>query len=277
MRGIRSIDDVDNVRNNTLRPQFNSKYEMDAEFPGTTKLRIEVWDKNTIMFDKMIGYTEIDLEDRWYERWTQSGCFRSKPDDRDAYTVVIPPPNVTGVLHLGHMLNNTIQDILIRRARLEGRSALWIPGTDHAGIATQTVVETLTPAGRMVQAKVRTACEKGSLGAWMDRLLAEPYDALVVFSDFQDGVRLYETKKGEPKMVWSDSSYHKFGGAQKGQTRWQREWLEAFAKGAQGRGPRLYLFSVQQEPQAFLRACVTASGGAWTSVSWLRKGGRKAP
>lgn len=142
---------------------------------------------------------------------------------------------------------------------------------------TQTAVETLTPAGRLVQAKVRTACEKGSLGAWMDRLLAEPYDALVVFSDFQDGVRLYETKKGEPKMVYSDSSYHKFGGAPKGQTRWQREWLEAFAKGAQGRGPRLYLFSVQQEPQAFLRACVTASGGAWTSVAWLRKGGGKTP
>lgn len=142
---------------------------------------------------------------------------------------------------------------------------------------TQTVVETLTPNGRLVQAKVRTACEKGSLGAWMDRLLAEPYDALVVFSDFQDGVRLYETKKGEPKMVYSDSSYHKFGGAPKGPTRWQREWLEAFAKGAQGRGPRLYLFSVQQEPQPFLRACVAASGGAWTSVSWLRKGGRKAP
>jgi hypothetical protein len=142
---------------------------------------------------------------------------------------------------------------------------------------TQTAVETLTPAGRMVQAKIRTACEKGSLGAWMDRLLAEPYDALVVFSDFQDGVRLYEAKKGEPKMVYSDSSYHKFGAAQKGQTRWQREWLEAFAKAAQGRGPRLYLFSVQQEPQAFLRACVAASGGAWTSVSWLRKGGPKAP
>lgn len=142
---------------------------------------------------------------------------------------------------------------------------------------TQTVLETLTPAGRTVQAKVRSACEKGSLGAWLDRLLAEPYDALVVFSDFQDGVRLYETKKGEPKMVYSDSSYRKFGGAPKGPTRWQREWLEAFAEGAQGRGPRLYLFSVQQEPQPFLRACVTASGGAWTSVSWLRKGGRKAP
>jgi hypothetical protein len=141
---------------------------------------------------------------------------------------------------------------------------------------TQTALETLTPNGRSVQAKVRTACEKGSLGAWMDRLLAESYDALVIFSDFQDGVRLYETKKGEPKMVYSDSSYHKVGGVQKGYTRWQREWLEAFAKAPSGAGPRLYLFTVQQEPQAFLQACVAASGGASTSVSWLKKSGRKA-
>ena len=141
---------------------------------------------------------------------------------------------------------------------------------------TQTAVETLTPAGRLVQAKVRAACEKGSLGAWLDRLLAEPYDALVVFSDFQDGVRLYETKQGEPKMVYSDSSYHKVGDRQPRLTRWQREWLDAFARAAQARGPRLYLFTVQQEPQAFLQACVAASGGASTSVSWLKKGGRKA-
>ena len=140
---------------------------------------------------------------------------------------------------------------------------------------TQTALETLTPNGRAVQAKVRTACEKGSLGAWMDRLLAESYDALVVFSDFQDGVRLYEAKKGEPKMVYSDSSYRKVGGVQKGHTRWQREWLETFAKAPHGAGPRLYLFTVQQEPQAFLLACVAASGGASTSVSWLKKSGRK--
>ena len=141
---------------------------------------------------------------------------------------------------------------------------------------TQTALETLTPNGRSVQAKVRIACEKGSLGAWMDRLLAESYDALVVFSDFQDGVRLYETKKGDPKLVYSDSSYHKVGGVQKGHVRWQREWLEVFAKAPHGGGPRLYLFTVQQEPQAFLKACVAASGGAATSVSWLKKGGRKA-
>jgi hypothetical protein len=141
---------------------------------------------------------------------------------------------------------------------------------------TQTVVETLTPAGKLVQTKVRTACEKGSLGAWVDRLLAESYDALVVFSDFQDGVRLYQAKKGEPKLIYSDSSYHKVGGVQKGEARWQREWLEVFAKAPHGGGPRLYLFTVQQEPQAFLKACVAASGGAATSVSWLKKGGRKA-
>jgi len=140
---------------------------------------------------------------------------------------------------------------------------------------TQTVVETLTPAGKLVQTKVRMACEKGSLGAWVDRLLAESYDALVVFSDFQDGVRLYQAKKGEPKLIYSDSSYHKVGGVQKGEVRWQREWLEVFAKAPHGGGPRLYLFTVQQEPQAFLKACVAASGGAATSVSWLKKGGRK--
>jgi hypothetical protein len=169
-------------------------------------------------------------------------------------------------------------------ARVVGLGDVVVHGRKFHGVApklregpTQTALETLTPNGRSVQAKVRTACEKGSLGAWMDRLLAEPYDALVVFSDFQDGVRLYESKKGEPKMVYSDSSYHKVGGVQKGHTRWQREWLEAFGKAPQGAGPRLYLFTVQQEPQAFLQACVAASGGSATSVSWLRKGGRKAP
>jgi len=169
-------------------------------------------------------------------------------------------------------------------ARVVGLGDMVVYGRKFHGEApklregpTQTVLEALTPAGKSVQAKVRTACEKGSLGAWMDRLLAEPYDALVVFSDFQDGVRLYESRKGEPKMVYSDSSYHKVGGVQKGQPRWQREWLEAFGKAPHGAGPRLYLFTVQQEPQAFLQACVAASGGASTSVSWLKKSGRKAP
>ena len=80
-------------------------------------------------------------EDKWYAHWLESGHFHSVPDDREPYTVVIPPPNVTGVLHMGHVLNNTIQDVLSRKARMEGHEVLWLPGTDHAGIATQVVVE----------------------------------------------------------------------------------------------------------------------------------------
>lgn len=79
-------------------------------------------------------------EDKWYKYWLDNGFFKSKPDDREPYTIVIPPPNVTGVLHMGHMLNNTIQDVLIRRARLQGKNALWVPGTDHASIATEAKV-----------------------------------------------------------------------------------------------------------------------------------------
>jgi valyl-tRNA synthetase len=80
------------------------------------------------------------LDDRWYERWMEQRLFESKPDERDPYTIVIPPPNVTGVLHMGHALNNTIQDICIRRARMMGKNACWVPGTDHASISTEAKV-----------------------------------------------------------------------------------------------------------------------------------------
>lgn len=85
-------------------------------------------------------YDPSQLEERWYKFWDENGFFSSQPDDRQPYTIVIPPPNVTGVLHMGHMLNNTIQDILIRRKRMQGFNALWVPGTDHASIATETKV-----------------------------------------------------------------------------------------------------------------------------------------
>ena len=85
-------------------------------------------------------YNPADVEDKWYAYWMQNGYFKSKPDGREPYTVVIPPPNVTGVLHMGHMLNNTIQDILVRRARMMGKNACWVPGTDHASIATEAKV-----------------------------------------------------------------------------------------------------------------------------------------
>ena len=85
-------------------------------------------------------YNPADVEEKWYQYWLDHKLFSSKPDGRQPYTIVIPPPNVTGVLHMGHMLNNTIQDILVRRSRMEGKNACWVPGTDHASIATEAKV-----------------------------------------------------------------------------------------------------------------------------------------
>ena len=93
-------------------------------------------------------YDSSLIEEKWYKYWMDHGFFNSDPDEREPYTIVIPPPNVTGVLHMGHMLNNTIQDVLIRRARMLGKNALWVPGTDHASIATEArVVNKLREAG----------------------------------------------------------------------------------------------------------------------------------
>ena len=93
-------------------------------------------------------YDPKEVEDKWYKYWESHDLFKSVPDEREPYCIVIPPPNVTGVLHMGHMLNNTIQDILIRRARMEGKNALWVPGTDHASIATEAkVVKRLAEQG----------------------------------------------------------------------------------------------------------------------------------
>lgn len=85
-------------------------------------------------------YSPSGIENRWYSFWLEKGYFKSTPDNREPYTIVIPPPNVTGVLHMGHMLNNTIQDVLVRRARMLGKNACWVPGTDHASIATEAKV-----------------------------------------------------------------------------------------------------------------------------------------
>lgn len=93
-------------------------------------------------------YEPNKVEDKWYAHWMEKGYFHSEPDEREAYTIVIPPPNVTGVLHMGHMLNNTLQDVMIRRARMRGFNACWVPGTDHASIATEAkVVQKLAKEG----------------------------------------------------------------------------------------------------------------------------------
>ena len=85
-------------------------------------------------------YDPSIVEEKWYQYWMNQNLFHSVPDEREPYTIVIPPPNVTGVLHMGHMLNNTIQDVLVRRARMQGKNACWVPGTDHASIATEAKV-----------------------------------------------------------------------------------------------------------------------------------------
>jgi valyl-tRNA synthetase len=87
-----------------------------------------------------VKYNAKAVEEKWYAYWMKNNYFHSTPDEREPYTIVIPPPNVTGILHMGHMLNNTIQDVLIRRARLQGKNACWVPGTDHASIATEAKV-----------------------------------------------------------------------------------------------------------------------------------------
>ena len=85
-------------------------------------------------------YNPALVEDKWYGYWTKNRCFHSEPDSREPYTIVIPPPNVTGILHMGHVLNNTINDVLVRKARMDGKNACWVPGTDHASIATESKV-----------------------------------------------------------------------------------------------------------------------------------------
>ena len=85
-------------------------------------------------------YDPATVEDKWYKDWLDKGYFKSVPDDREPYTIVIPPPNVTGVLHMGHMLNITLQDVLVRKARMQGKNTLWVPGIDHASIATEAKV-----------------------------------------------------------------------------------------------------------------------------------------
>ena len=93
-------------------------------------------------------YAPGEIENKWYQHWLDRGYFHSEPDDRESYSIVIPPPNVTGALHMGHMLNNTVQDMLARKARLEGKNVCWVPGTDHASIATEAkVVQMLREKG----------------------------------------------------------------------------------------------------------------------------------
>ena len=117
-------------RSNNYSTEFLNIYHCLIIFVTNKKLSMEI----------PKTYASQKSEEKWYKHWMEKNYFHSEPDDREPYTIVIPPPNVTGVLHMGHMLNNTIQDVLIRRARMQGKNACWVPGTDHASIATEAKV-----------------------------------------------------------------------------------------------------------------------------------------
>ncbi|MBR2368672.1 MAG: valine--tRNA ligase [Paludibacteraceae bacterium] len=137
-------------------------------------------------------YSPAEIEQKWYQYWLDNKLFESKPDSREPYTVVIPPPNVTGVLHMGHMLNNTIQDILVRRARMTGKNACWVPGTDHASIATEAKV-----VGRLASqgiAKTDLTREEFLKHAWQ-------------WTDEHGGIILKQLRKLGASCDWSRTAF----------------------------------------------------------------------
>ncbi len=137
-------------------------------------------------------FSHAEIEAKWYQHWLDKGYFKSSPDDREAFSIVIPPPNVTGVLHMGHMLNNTIQDILIRKARLDGKNACWVPGTDHASIATEAkVVKMLREEG----------IKKSDLGR--EKFLVRAFE----WKDKYGGIILTQLRKLGASCDWDRTSF----------------------------------------------------------------------
>ena len=137
-------------------------------------------------------YSPENIEQKWYEHWIANQLFESKVDEREPYTIVIPPPNVTGVLHMGHMLNNTIQDVLIRRARLQGKNACWVPGTDHASIATEA---------KVVARLKKQGIEKSSLSR--DEFLKHAWDWTAEYG----GVILKQLRRLGASCDWSRTKF----------------------------------------------------------------------
>ena len=137
-------------------------------------------------------YDPKKTEDKWYSYWMENQFFHSEPDEREPYTVVIPPPNVTGVLHMGHMLNNTIQDVLVRRARMQGKNACWVPGTDHASIATEA---------KVVQKLKNDGIEKAGLSR--DDFLKHAWE----WKEKHGGIILEQLKKLGASCDWSRTKF----------------------------------------------------------------------
>src|SRR5580658_7899884 len=170
------------------------------------------------------AYEPQSVEDKWYDFWLKQNCFVADPHSRKpAYSIVIPPPNVTGVLTLGHVLNNTIQDILARKARMEGKEVLWLPGTDHAGIATQTVVE-------------RTLKKSGEIKHRDDLGREKFLDRVWQWKETQGGIIIQQLKKLGASCDWTrerftmDPEYSRCV---------QRVFVELYKKGLIYRGKRM--------------------------------------
>jgi len=138
------------------------------------------------------AYDSNKAEAKWYQHWMDKNYFHSEPDDREPYTVMIPPPNVTGVLHMGHMLNNTIQDVLVRKARMEGKNACWVPGTDHASIATEA---------KVVQKLRKEGIKKSDLSR--DEFLAHAFE----WKDKYGGIILDQLKKLGASCDWERTEF----------------------------------------------------------------------
>ena len=137
-------------------------------------------------------YNPAKTEDKWYAYWMEKNYFHSVPDDREPYTIVIPPPNVTGVLHMGHMLNNTLQDVLIRRARMQGKNACWVPGTDHASIATEA---------KVVNKLKKEGIDKANLSR--DEFMAHAWE----WKEKHGGIILEQLKKLGASCDWERTSF----------------------------------------------------------------------
>ena len=170
------------------------------------------------------AYEPQSVEDKWYEFWLKQDCFAADPaSSKPAYSIVIPPPNVTGVLTMGHVLNNTIQDILSRKARMDGKEVLWLPGTDHAGIATQTAVE----KALIKEGKIR---HRDDLGR--ERMLEEIWK----WKHEKGGIIIQQLKKLGASCDWSrerftmDPEYSKCV---------QQVFVDLYRKGAIYKGKRM--------------------------------------
>ena len=173
-------------------------------------------------------YDPASVEDKWYSYWMENQFFKSTPDEREPYCIVIPPPNVTGVLHMGHMLNNTLQDVLIRRARMMGKNALWVPGTDHASIATEA---------RVVNKLAEQGIKKADLSR--DEFLDHAWD----WTHKHGGIILEQLKKLGASCDWDRTCFTMDEGLSESVI---KVFVDLFNKGLIYRGVRM----VNWDPQA---------------------------